>query len=151
MAGEVLKWFSHFGEGNCNPSILAWKIPWTQELGGLQSMGQTGETQHSILENCTAVPQSIKHRITHGPTILLLVTYPREMQTYVHRKTCLYKTDRQWESAVQPRELSLVLHGELEEWIGQGARPKRKGSMHGLCMCMSVCIHGCFMLLYSRN
>ena len=28
------------GEGNGNsPSILAWRIPWTEELGRLQSMG----------------------------------------------------------------------------------------------------------------
>ena len=27
------------GEGNGNSNILAWKIPWTEELGGLQSMG----------------------------------------------------------------------------------------------------------------
>ena len=28
------------GEGNHNPlSILAWEIPWTEEPGGLQSMG----------------------------------------------------------------------------------------------------------------
>jgi len=28
------------GEGNGNPlRILAWKIPWTEEPGGLQSMG----------------------------------------------------------------------------------------------------------------
>ena len=28
------------GEGNSNPcSTLAWEIPWTKELGGLQSMG----------------------------------------------------------------------------------------------------------------
>ena len=28
------------GEGNGNPlSILAWRIPWTEEPGGLQSMG----------------------------------------------------------------------------------------------------------------
>ena len=30
------------GEGNGNPlgsSIFAWEIPWTEELGGLQSMG----------------------------------------------------------------------------------------------------------------
>jgi len=28
------------GEGNVNPlSILAWEIPWTEEPGGLQSMG----------------------------------------------------------------------------------------------------------------
>ena len=30
-------------------SILAWRIPWTEELGGLQSMGSqtTGRLQHS--------------------------------------------------------------------------------------------------------
>ena len=28
------------GEGNGNPSsILAWEIPWTEEFGGLQSIG----------------------------------------------------------------------------------------------------------------
>ena len=27
------------GEGNGNSNILAWKIPWTEELGGLQSVG----------------------------------------------------------------------------------------------------------------
>ena len=30
------------GEGSGNPtSILAWETPWTEELGGLQSMGVT--------------------------------------------------------------------------------------------------------------
>ena len=27
------------GEGNGNSSIFAWKIPWTEEPGGLQSVG----------------------------------------------------------------------------------------------------------------
>ena len=27
------------GEGNGNSSILAWRIPWTEEPGGLQSIG----------------------------------------------------------------------------------------------------------------
>ena len=27
------------GNGNGNSSIVAWKIPWTKEPGGLQSMG----------------------------------------------------------------------------------------------------------------
>ena len=27
------------GEGNSHSSILAWEIPWTEESGGLQSMG----------------------------------------------------------------------------------------------------------------
>ena len=30
----------YFGEGNDIPlSILAWEIPWTEETGGLESMG----------------------------------------------------------------------------------------------------------------
>ena len=29
------------------PSILAWEIPWTKELGGLQSMGSQSQTQLS--------------------------------------------------------------------------------------------------------
>ena len=33
------------GEGNGNPSsILAWRIPWTEEPGGLQSMGSQSDT-----------------------------------------------------------------------------------------------------------
>ena len=33
------------GEGNGNPSsILAWEIPWTEEPGGLQSMGLQSQT-----------------------------------------------------------------------------------------------------------
>ena len=36
------------GEGNGNPlSILAWKIPWTEESGGLQSMGSQSIRQNS--------------------------------------------------------------------------------------------------------
>ena len=27
------------GEGNTHSSILAWEIPWTEEPGGLESMG----------------------------------------------------------------------------------------------------------------
>ena len=37
------------GEENGNPlSILAWRIPWTEEPGGLQSMGsQSDTTEHA--------------------------------------------------------------------------------------------------------
>ena len=35
-------------ESATHSSILAWEIPWTGELGGLQSMGsQKGQTQFS--------------------------------------------------------------------------------------------------------
>ena len=30
------------GEGNGSSSTLAWKIPWMEEPGGLQSMGSQG-------------------------------------------------------------------------------------------------------------
>ena len=39
-AGSILGLGRSPGGGNGSPlSILAWDIPWTEELGGLQSMG----------------------------------------------------------------------------------------------------------------
>ena len=36
------------GEGNGNlPSILAWEIPWTEELGRLQSLGVTKDSDRT--------------------------------------------------------------------------------------------------------
>ena len=33
-------------------SVLAWKIPWTEDPGGLQSMGsQSGVIEHAVLSN----------------------------------------------------------------------------------------------------
>ena len=41
------------GGGNGNPlSILAWKIPWTEESGGLQSMGSQSRTGVSRAAQC---------------------------------------------------------------------------------------------------
>ena len=38
--GSLPGWGSCLGVGSSNPSgILAWKIPWTDEPGGLQSIG----------------------------------------------------------------------------------------------------------------
>ena len=42
------------GEGNSNPlhfwlaSVLAWRIPWTEEMGGLQSMGSQKD-RHNLV------------------------------------------------------------------------------------------------------
>ena len=39
-AGSIPGLGRSLGEGNGNPlSILAWRIPWTEESSGLQSMG----------------------------------------------------------------------------------------------------------------
>ena len=40
MQVQFLAWEDPLEEGMAtHPSILAWRIPWTEELGGLQSMG----------------------------------------------------------------------------------------------------------------
>ena len=40
MQVQFLGWEDPLEEGVAtHSSILAWKIPWTEELGGLQSMG----------------------------------------------------------------------------------------------------------------
>ena len=42
-------------------SILAWKISWTEEPGGLQSMGsQRQEGQHLTLQNSTQMSPPLK-------------------------------------------------------------------------------------------
>ena len=35
-----------------NPSILAWRIPWAEEPGGLQSMGSQSQTRLKQLSAC---------------------------------------------------------------------------------------------------
>ena len=43
IAGEFFTTSAACGEGNGTPSsALAWKIPWMEEPGGLQSMGSLG-------------------------------------------------------------------------------------------------------------
>ena len=43
MLVRSLGWKDLLKEGMATPSsILAWKIPWTEELGGLQSIGSQG-------------------------------------------------------------------------------------------------------------
>ena len=43
--GSIPGWGRSPGEGNGNPlNTLAWGIPWTEELGGLQSIGHKSQT-----------------------------------------------------------------------------------------------------------
>ena len=52
------------GEGNgTHSSVLAWKVPWTEEPGGLQSMGSQGVGHHwatYICNTCTLRAQKFK-------------------------------------------------------------------------------------------
>ena len=44
-----LGWKDPLEEGmEAHSSIFAWRIPWTEEPGGLQSMGSQSQTQLSI-------------------------------------------------------------------------------------------------------
>ena len=42
-------------------TILAWEIPWTEELGGLQSMGlqRVGHNTTHTLEACTSLKEEL--------------------------------------------------------------------------------------------
>ena len=46
--GSILGWENPLEKGMAtNCSILAWEVPWTEEPGGLQSMGLQSQTQLS--------------------------------------------------------------------------------------------------------
>ena len=45
-------------------SILAWKMPWTEEPGGLQSMGSQSQTQTSVP---FGLPDHLLHAVTACP------------------------------------------------------------------------------------
>ena len=49
MQFQFLGWEDPLEEGMAtHPSILAWRIPWTEEPGGLQSMGLLG-IRHNLV------------------------------------------------------------------------------------------------------
>ena len=60
--GSIPGWGRSPGGGNGNPhsSILAWKIPWTEEPDGLQSMGhKESDTTERLTHTQTAKRQCI--------------------------------------------------------------------------------------------
>ena len=74
-------------------SILAWKIPWKEEPGRLQSMGS----------------QRVGHDWATSLSLILLYTY-----------ITICKIDSQWEFAVWLRKLKQGLCINLEGWDGEG-------------------------------
>ena len=59
-----------------NSSILAWKVPWTEEPGGLQSMGSQ-RVEHCLIlcwEGKTSATCSLFLLAAWGPLALLPVT-----------------------------------------------------------------------------
>ena len=55
---QSLGWEDHLEEGmTTHSSVLAWRIPWTEEPGGLQSMG-------SKESDTTERPSTAQHRLS---------------------------------------------------------------------------------------
>ena len=83
-----------------HPSILAWRIPWTEEPGGLQSMGSQSLTRLSDLAHMHAHTHTHTH--THTLIHICPVTPPHHIHTgrqshiftqahtSSHSHTCLY-------------------------------------------------------------
>ena len=69
-------------------SILAWRIPWTEEPGGLQSMGL-----HRVGHNLVTKQQQciyVNATLSICPTLFLLYCVRKSTeQVFNHRKKCL--------------------------------------------------------------
>ena len=68
VAGDKV---SILGSGRTHSSVLAWRLPWTEELGGLQSMGsqtvrcdQTTEHAHACPETCCLPKKDVFQNIS---------------------------------------------------------------------------------------
>ena len=66
-------------EQGTHSSILAWKIPWTEELGGLQSIGLQ-RVAHDWVHSCT---HTHTHTHTHVCTHICV-------HTHMHTHTCVH-------------------------------------------------------------
>ena len=94
------------GEVNSNCStILAWKIPWTEEPEGLQSLGWQSLTR---LSKHTATTVVLYHTEQfHSPKSLLCDTYPAPTNPFqplifsLPPQTCLYQKSNSWNHIVQ--------------------------------------------------
>ena len=47
------------GKRTTHSSIRAWRTPWTEELGGLQSAGSQSQTRLSDLRFCYFIPRAV--------------------------------------------------------------------------------------------
>ena len=61
-------------------NILAWRIPWTEELGGLQSMQRQGQTRLSNVALCNKV--NIVCRRANSVIASLKVTFQRRVEHF---------------------------------------------------------------------
>ena len=64
-------------------STIAWKIPWTEEPGRVQSMGSHGVTEPFHFTSIT-----LNIFIPYHPVLALFGIYSNDLKTYVHTKTC---------------------------------------------------------------
>ena len=88
-------------------STLAWRIPWTEEPGGLQSMGSQSWTRLS-----DSLSLSLSHTHTH--------TQPIETVNHIHKQD---KAGACLKGFVQGRELGKA---SLRRWHLEGIRQRSR-------------------------
>ena len=72
--------------------ILAWEIPWTQEPGGLQSLGSQRDGYKSNNPLATTHPLLPSPTCTHLPTVCTLVIQTRVLLTVMGYESCAVST-----------------------------------------------------------
>ena len=73
-----LGWEDPLEEMATHPSILAWSIPWTEELGGLQSMGSQRIRHDWVInavrlwgpQHCPQISPCVRHPFTAGELVV---------------------------------------------------------------------------------
>ena len=93
-------------------SVLAWRIPWTKEAGGLQSMGSQ-RVRHDWTTNT--------HTHTHTPSVCL--KNPKESHppnTHTHTPSVCLKNPKQSETTERLTHTHTHTHTPVCAWIIQG-------------------------------
>ena len=110
---QALRWEDPLEKGmTTHSSILSWRIPWTEEPGGLQPMGSQRVRHDSVLgqedsldqvmstHSCilswknpwTGEPGELQPMRLHSQTLLSTPTQPQFSLTFADKLICLYIT-----------------------------------------------------------
>ena len=86
-SGSISGWEDPPEEGMATySSILAWRIPWIEEPGRLQSMGSQGVRHDWACMHIMEIRLKSKNRTPYDPEISLLGIYPEK--TIIQKDTC---------------------------------------------------------------
>ena len=117
-------------------SILAWKIPWTEEPGRLQSMGSQ-RIGHNWVTSL-----KLYHSLWHSGGRR---EWGELREQHGNIYLTMWKTDSKWELAIWHRELNPVFCDNLEGWDEMGDGTQGLGGREHVYTC------GWFVVMYGRG